>query len=79
MPSHATPHSARVGDTRADLAARKDGGHTAGHVGKGGSQPASLSRRDNDRDLQPPDLTPRPESASVVVGENPGVIGDKRR
>jgi hypothetical protein len=76
MPSHRTPANAKIGDSR-----RADGGHVAGvHIGKGGSQPMSLKRRDSDFDLRPPspEDTPRP-AASVVVGENPGIIQDRRR
>ena len=43
-PSHATPPGSRIGDSRRS---RADGAHTAGHVGKAASSPASLKRTDN--------------------------------
>jgi hypothetical protein len=71
MPSHRTDPNARIGDSR--------GGHIAPHVGKGGSQPMSLKRRDNDLDLRPPEPTSQPPANTPVAGENRNVIEDSRR
>jgi hypothetical protein len=64
----------KLGDSR-----RRDGGHVAGvHIGKGGSQAASLKRRDSDIDLRSPE-EPYRSSNVPVAGEPRGVVEDKRR
>ena len=74
-PTHRTRADAKVGQTRADLR----GGHIAGHVGKAASSPMSISRRDAQPDRPVTPEQPFRATSSVVVGENPGVIGDNRR
>ena len=70
MPSHRTPSDARIGDSR--------GGHIVRSPGKGGG-PVSIKRPDAQPDNpQVPEAPFRPGN-SVVVGENPGVIADRRR
>ena len=70
MPTHRTPSGAKIGDSR--------GGHIVRSPGKGGG-PVSIKRRDSDFDLQPPEPAPQWPAAVPVVGENPGVISDRRR
>lgn len=80
MPTHRTPPDARVGDTRADLAARRDGGgHIAPHVGKAASSPMSLKRRSDALPDRPAPPEEPYRSTNVPIGGEPrGVINDRR-
>ena len=74
-PTHRTRADARIGEGRI----RADQGHVGPHAAGKGWTPVALRRPDAQPDRP---VTPEPPfrpGNSVVVGENPGVVADKRR